>query len=84
MTGPKISKQLYRQAFRRDVRELVRGEDIKNLDLSQSNLLADEVIVDLNMLRATMMDEVGGHVDRTNVVAVDNRRRSKRDVELLK
>jgi hypothetical protein len=73
-----------RQAFRHDVRELVRGEDIKNLDLSQSNLLADEVIVDLNMLRATMMDEVGGHVDRTNVVAVDNRRRSKRDMELLK
>jgi hypothetical protein len=39
-------------------------------DLSQSNLLMDEVNVDLNMLHATMMDRVGGHVDGTDIVAV--------------
>ena len=43
-------------------------------DLSQRNLVTDEVNVNLNMLRAAMMNWVGGHVDRTDVVAVYNRR----------
>jgi hypothetical protein len=41
-------------------------------DLSQSNLLTDEVNVDLNVLRATMTDRVGGHVDNIDIVAVGN------------
>jgi hypothetical protein len=52
-------------------------------DLSQGNLLTDEVNVDLNMLRATMMDRVGGHVDGTDIVAVNNRRRRDGCMELL-
>jgi hypothetical protein len=53
-------------------------------NLSQSNLLTDEVNIYLNMLRATMMNWIGGHVDSTNIVAVDDRRRSDGCVELLK
>jgi hypothetical protein len=43
-------------------------------NLSQSNLLTDEVNIYLNMLRATMINGIGGHVDSTNIVAVDDRR----------
>jgi hypothetical protein len=52
-------------------------------NLSQSNLLTDEVNVDLNILRAAMMDRVGGHVDSTDIVAVDDRRRRIGCMELL-
>jgi len=44
---------------------------------------ADELDVDLDMLGATMMDRVGGHIDRADVVAIDNGRNSKRDLKLL-
>jgi hypothetical protein len=33
--------------------------------------LADEVQVDLHVLRALMLHEIGGDVDRADVVAVD-------------
>lgn len=36
------------------------------------------------MLGATMMDRFGRHVEDANVVAVDNRRSSNRDLKLLK
>ena len=52
-------------------------------NLSQSNLLTDEVNIYLNMLRATMMNWIGGHVDSTDIVALDNRRRRDGYVELL-
>jgi hypothetical protein len=52
-------------------------------DLSQGNLLTDEVNVNLNMLHATMMDRVSGHVDSTDIVAVDDHRRRDGCMELL-
>ena len=39
--------------------------------------------VDLDVLRAAMVDGVGSHVDGAHVVAVDNRRTRDRDVEFL-
>jgi hypothetical protein len=36
------------------------------------------------MLRAAMMNWVGCHIDSTDVVTIDNCRRSNRDVKLLK
>ena len=53
-------------------------------NLSQSNLLTDDVNIYLKMLRATMMNLIGGHVDSTNIAAVDDRRRRYGCVELLK
>ena len=82
-TGPKLHEQLGRQAFRHDVRELVGRWNMKDPNLSQGHLFADEVNVDLDMLRATMMDRVGGHIDRADVVTINKRRRSNGDVELL-
>jgi len=40
-------------------------------DLSQGHLFVNKVDVDLDVLRASMMDNVGSHVDRTDIVAID-------------
>ena len=56
---------------------------MKHPDLSQGNLLTDEVNIYLNALRAMMMNWVGGHIDSTDVVAVDDRRRRNGCMELL-
>jgi len=42
-------------------------------NLSQSNLLTDEVNIYLNMIHATMMNWIGSHVDNTNIIAEDDR-----------
>ena len=82
--GPKLHEQLGRQAFRHDVRELVGRWNMEDPNLSQGHLFADEVNVDLDMLRATMMDRVGGHVDRADVVTINNGGSAKRAAKLTK
>jgi hypothetical protein len=52
-------------------------------NLSQGNLVADKVNVDLNVLCATMVDRISGHIDGANIVTVDDGRRSNGRVELL-
>jgi hypothetical protein len=44
---------------------------MEDTHISNGDTLTDEVEVDLNMLGALMLDGVGGEVDRTDVVAVD-------------
>jgi hypothetical protein len=53
-------------------------------DLSQNDLLTDEVNIYLNVLRVTMMNLIGSHVDSTDVVTVDNRCRRDGCMKLLK
>jgi hypothetical protein len=48
-----------------------RGGDAENPNVTFSDTLADEVWVDLHMLRALMLHGIGGEVDRADVVAVD-------------
>ena len=45
---------------------------MKNADAPKSHLLSHEVNVELNMLRATMMNGVGREVDCRDIVTVDN------------
>jgi hypothetical protein len=52
-------------------------------NLSQSNLLADEVNVDLDVLRATMVDRISDHIDSANIVTVHNGRKGNGRMELL-
>ena len=52
-------------------------------NLSQGNLVTDEVNVGLDVLRATMVDMISSHIDSPNIVAVHDGRRSNRCVELL-
>jgi hypothetical protein len=57
---------------------------VKNTNLTEGNLLADEVDVNLDMLRTTVLDGIAGHVDRTDVVTEDNSSRVKRAMKLEK
>ena len=57
---------------------------MKDPNLAQGDLLTDEVNVNLTVLRATMMNGVGCHVDSADIVTVDNRRRRDGRMELLK
>ena len=57
--------------------------DKQHPNLSQGNLVADEVNVDLDVLRATMVDRISDHIDGANIVTVYNGRRGNGCVELL-
>jgi len=61
--------------FGHNVRELMRRWNMEHPNLSQSNLLTDEVNIYLNMLRATMMNWILGHVGSADIITVDDRRR---------
>jgi hypothetical protein len=56
-TRPKFSEELNRNSLGHDVHEPVRGRDMKDPKLSQCHLLTDEVNVNLNMLRAPMVNK---------------------------
>ena len=57
--------------------------DIQHPNQSQGNLVVDEVNVDVDVLRATMVDRISGHIDGANIVTVHDGRRSNGRVELL-
>jgi hypothetical protein len=48
-----------------------RGGDTENPNITGGDPLADQVQVDLHVLRALMLHGIGGVVDRADVVAVD-------------
>jgi hypothetical protein len=62
---------------------LHRGGDAKNPNVTGSDTLADEVQVNLHVLRALMLYEIGGEVDRADFVAVDEGGTLKGTVELV-
>jgi len=44
---------------------------MKNPNLSQSHVLADEVNVNLDVLRSSMMNMIGCHINSTDIVTID-------------
>lgn len=44
---------------------------MKDVDISNGDTLADEVEININMLCVLMLDEVGGEVDRADVVTIE-------------
>jgi nucleoside-triphosphatase THEP1 len=66
-----------------DVGELQCNGDAESPNVNASDTLADEVQVDLHMLRALMLHRISGKVDRADVVAVDEGGALEGDVELL-
>ena len=53
---------------------------MKNSNMPKGDLFADKMDVDLNMLRAPMLNWVGGHVDGTEIVVVNNGHGSNWDI----
>jgi hypothetical protein len=62
---------------------MCRG-DMEHPNLSQGNLVMDEVNVNLYVLRAMTVDRISSHIDSANIIVVHDSRRSNRCVELLK
>uniref|UniRef100_A0A8R7PFY3 Uncharacterized protein n=1 Tax=Triticum urartu TaxID=4572 RepID=A0A8R7PFY3_TRIUA len=70
--------------LRHDIGKLLRGQHVKNPDLTERHLLANEVDVDLDVLRSAMLDRVTCHVNSTDVITKDNGRGRKRTLKLKK
>jgi hypothetical protein len=47
---------------------------VKDTNLTESHLLTDEVNVNLNVLRSSMMNWIGSHIDCNDVITKDERR----------
>jgi hypothetical protein len=45
---------------------------MKNMNITQGNLLGDKMNVELDILRAAMMNRIDGEIYRTNVVTIYN------------
>jgi hypothetical protein len=56
---------------------------MQDADITDGNTFPDEVEVDLDMLCALVLNGVGGEVDDTDVVAVDESALRQRSMELL-
>jgi hypothetical protein len=68
-TRPKLYKHHRRKPFGEDICKLGGGQHVKNGNSSTGYSFANEVKIDLDMLRALVLDGVGGEVDGADVVA---------------
>ena len=57
---------------------------MKNPNLTERHLLTNKVDVDLDVLRAAMLDRVTCHVNSTDVITENNGRGRKRTLKLKK
>jgi hypothetical protein len=69
-TGPKLIKHRGGETLREDDDKLRCRRDMEDTDLTDGNL-SDEMKINLHMLRALMLNGVGGEVYDTDVVVVD-------------
>jgi hypothetical protein len=60
-----------RQTLCEDVHELGDRQHVQDEDITDGNAFLNQVEVDLYMLRTLMLNGVGGQVDGTDVVTVD-------------
>jgi hypothetical protein len=72
-TGSKLLKHRGRETLREHVGELRCRQDMEDADLTDGDLLSDEVKINLHMLDVLMLNGVVGEVHGTYVVAVDER-----------
>jgi hypothetical protein len=70
-TRPKLWEHRGWEALSEYVSELGGGQDTKDANISDSDVLTNKVEVDLHVLRALMLHEIGGEVDRADIVVVD-------------
>jgi hypothetical protein len=67
-TGPKFQKHQSGQTFREDVYELGGCGYVQDADITDGNVFLDKVEVNLDMLCALVLNEVGGEVDNADVI----------------
>jgi hypothetical protein len=79
----KLIKHEGGETLREDVGELRCRQDMEDVDLINDNLLSDEMKINLHMLHALMLNEIGGEVHSADVVAVDESGARWRSIELM-
>jgi hypothetical protein len=57
---------------------------VQDVDITDGHVFPHKVDVDLNMLRALVLNGVGGEVDGADVITVDEGALHQRSVEFLK
>jgi hypothetical protein len=82
-TRPKIWKYQSGQTLREDVHKLRGHRDVQDPDITNGNAFSNEVEVDLDILRTLVLNEVGGEVDCTDIVVVDETALWQCSMELL-
>jgi hypothetical protein len=70
-TGAKFLKHRGRKALGEDVSKLRGGGNMENSNIINGNPLTDEMEIDLNVLRALVLNWIGGQINCTNVITVD-------------
>jgi hypothetical protein len=71
-TGAKVCEDRRREAFGEDVSELQCGGNMKNTDSTDGNTFPDKMEINFHMLGALMLNRVGGEVDGTDIVTIDD------------
>ena len=71
--GSKLLKHRGGETLGEDAGVLRCRWDMKNPNLAKGDSLPNKMEINLNMLRALMLDWVGGEVDNTNVITIDQR-----------
>ena len=62
-TETDILKRLSRQCLGENVSKLSRRGNMKHLNLTKSNLFTNKMNINLNMLCASVLNWIAGHVD---------------------
>ena len=70
-TGANLKEDRSGQPLSEYVRKLRRRWDMKNTNITNDNVLVDEVEINLDMLRALMLNRVSGQVDNTDIVTIN-------------
>jgi hypothetical protein len=70
LTRPKL-REHRGEPLGENVGELRSHQDVEYMNIPNSNALVDKMKINLNMLGALVLNDVGGEVDGADVVAVD-------------
>ena len=55
-----------------------------NFNITNSHLVSNKMKIDLNMFRSLVLHRIGGHVDGTDIVTIDQRSMAKWSLEFTK
>jgi hypothetical protein len=82
-TGPEALEGRGRKTLRHHIGELLISGYMENTNTTKSDVLPNEVNVELDMLRPAMMNRISREVYRKDIVTIDNRGRGNLAEQLL-
>jgi hypothetical protein len=80
----RVDRNSKNKTLREDVCELGYRRYVQDADITDGHTFPHKVEVDLDMLRALVLNGVGGEVDGVDVIAVDKCALRQRSMKLLK